>query len=109
MERKTSELDGTHLDLAFAMACGPHDKPPRIANGRCEVFDNPCGFPGPCYDWFPFAACAPAPDKPQYDISDVYLRYHLRWTGGSADALKALMLDYIAARLGSVLTLPDEA
>lgn len=104
MEYETESLDGAELALAFAVACGPHHKPPRIRDGVCEVYDNPCGFPGPCFDWFPFLSEELGSCKKESDIGGVYLRHHLQWYSGTTEDLKSRVRAYVLERLGPRFT-----
>lgn len=108
MKHAASVLEGALLDLAFAVACGGWVKEPRLRSGRCEVYDNPCGGPGPCWGWWQFSASTLGAGDPSRDISSAFVRYgELRWRGNAGPDLIAAMRAFVTSKLGSEIDLPD--
>lgn len=106
---KVSELEGAQLDYWVAMICfegrthyaHDHRQPPRIHNGRCEVYDNPCGGPGPCWGWYPFLASTLGAEAPSQDVGSTYVRYGtIKWTGGPGPELIAALRAFVASKFG---------
>ena|ERR1043165_6213821 len=52
MKHKTISLSGALLDAAVAMAAGQRFQ---LVGDLCQVWDNPCGYPGACWTWVRYA------------------------------------------------------
>ncbi len=98
-----AELSGARLDAAYAVACGVKPDRVRIRDGRCEIWDNPCGFPGACWGWNPFGASTLDRDMPG-GVGNVYVRYGgVNWKGEAGPELVEALRVYVASKFGADL------
>lgn len=105
MKHKVSELSGAQLDYAYALTEN-FEQPPRLRDGVCEVYDNPCGGPGPCWGWYSFCVST-VPSDPHRDVGGAFRRHGaLQWKEEIGPGLADKMRSIIAGKFGDEVELP---